>query len=730
MSQSSKASSNDPRQDSTDGPSDIEVALKPLRISKRSEHTIATHGTPMEIRSVSTAPVASSAQNGSSSVPPPAPAAQSSLPVPQTSDLFVCRPMRLSSGSSRHKVTDALPSDPHKGLHLVQTATSSSSSQHDSQPSTPRRNSKQSSHTYLSRRSSVQIKNLPIVHSPRQNNDLDLSKLDDMIFAICLVDFHHVRGPEIQWWRSNYHPLVDSTGHLFRNLPFQALPDGSHLFEETFSNFNLIYDFSTKTSLDDHADMEAFQGNPNHLETLFGCSCVRQVKASDLSDEELLRNKDITRSIVQKSVVVITRKQPIFTKIKEKLSIITHTFFQQANFSNIDLLENLFDNLNGNFKLVEDVNSLKPKLPEEMLDLQNKKNERQDEFFVNLNLHDILSLYRSNMLVILKALLLEKKVLIYSNNNLELLTQFQNNLIALIPDLLNNLELSGCALCDYKEKFSPLSRPSSLKTNDKQSMLRFFGLPLQIFNTKGSFWNPYLPLQQFDELSASTFMVGCSNLLIVNQLGHYKIDVLVNLDTSLVTYPMGKHEELVLSHYDKKFITNLLSYEPTADSYVGSDDHIRYQFEDYIRSLLSTTRFHQYTERFGSSPPGFDIAENKHYGALKDFHEAFITSWLSTNNYKIWDAVCDEFIFNFHEPYHIGAGMSSSSQYNFGSIFSAFKKPPPQKMSLSEKADVYFSHARQPQKYIPKKDENEESELTKLESQSSSKKSWGWFLKT
>ncbi|KAM9915742.1 hypothetical protein OXX59_010414, partial [Metschnikowia pulcherrima] len=99
-----------------------------------------------------------------------------------------------------------------------------------------------------------------------------------------------------------------------------------------------------------------------------------------------------------------------------------------------------------------------------------EKYEAQEEYFVNLNLS-------------------------YSNNNLELLTQFQNNMIALVPNLINNLELSGCPLSDYTEKNSPLEKPTTLKTNDRMSMLRFFGLPLQIFNTKGSFWNPYLPLQ-------------------------------------------------------------------------------------------------------------------------------------------------------------------------------------------------------------------------------------------
>lgn len=575
-------------------------------------------------------------------------------------------------------------------------------------------------HAPPSLKQNIEIKNLPLPkpHPHEQS-------AGDMVFAVCLVDFHHVRGPEIQWWRSNYHQNYDPQEKLFGNLSFQALPDGSHLFEETFSNFNLVYDFTTRVLVDNLKDIELFRGNPNHLETLFGCSCVRQVKTTELPPEELERNKDITRSIVQKAVVVITRKQPVFNKIKEKLSIITHSYFQQSNFTNFELLDNLFDNLNESFTLVEEDDSSVRLYPAEAALLETKKNERQEEFFVNLNLRHILSQFKGNLLVILKALLLEKKVLVYSNNNLELLTQFQNNLIALIPDLLNNLDLSGCPLSDYTEKHSPLSKPTSLKTNDRRSMLRFFGLPLQIFNTKGSFWNPYLPLQQLDELTTETFMVGCSNLLIANQLAKFKVDLLVDIDTCLINFPSGKQEELSLSSYDKKFIVNLLATHQSGESYVGSDDYVRYQFEDYIRSMLLTTRFQQYYDRFKSAPPGFDLHANRHMGNLKAFGEHFITAWFQTHNFRIWDAMCDEFIFNFHDPVHIACGMLEPAPYLSG-LFSFKKAPQP---GLADIADQYFSHAQKPQKFIAEEHAKDEELSPEKKSDPAKKSGWGWGFK-
>lgn len=662
----------------------LEFALRPLRIQKKHDP------------------------------PPPQPLLKS------TNDDFVCRPMRLSLGSTAQSLRKSETSSlarPHLGVP------NSAAESVVSIVSTPLLLPSQHS-----RNSLIKIKKLPIVTSPRRSLVADLLKWDEMIFALCLVDFHHVRGPEVQWWKLNYHSLYEQDEKLFRNLPFQALPDGSHLFEETFSNFNLVYDFKNCVSLDSLEDIENFKGNPNHLETLFGCSCVRQVKTADLASEELERNKDITRLIVQKAVVVISRKQPIFTKIKEKLSIITHSYFQQANFTNFDVLDDLFENLNDSFKLVEEDHQKKPLLPLESVLLENQKNEKQEEFFVNLNLRHILHLFRSSILVILKALLLEKKVVIYSNNNLELLTQFQNNLIALIPDLLNHLELSGCPLSDYTEKYSPLNKPSLLKTNDRLSMLRFFGLPLQIFNTKGSFWNPYLPLQQLDELSANTFMVGCSNLLIANQLTQFHVDLLVNLDTLQVTYPNGKPDELHLSANDKKFILSLLAIHQTGESYVGSDDYIRYQFEDYIRSLLSTTRLSQYIERFKAAPPGFDTQTDKSLGNLKSFGEHFVQAWFQTRNYKIWDALCDEFVFNFHDPCHISWTFSDLAQLNLSTFLNSFKKAP-QTMSLTDRANQYYLHAKEPQKYIGEGEKNEEKEAGK-KNEAERKNGWGWFKKS
>lgn len=527
--------------------------------------------------------------------------------------------------------------------------------------------------TLLVKRHLIEIRNLPMAkpEPPKLTADANL----DMIFAMCLVDFHHQRGPEVQWWRLNYHPEYDHL--LFRNLPFQALPDGSHLFEETFSNFNLVYDFKTGQLIDDMRDLNLFQGDPRHLKTLFGCSCVCQVKTLDLL-EAGRQDKDITRLMVQKAVVVIVRKQPVFAKIKEKLSIITKLYFMQETFDNKQVLEDLFDNLNGSFKM--DDSDATEVVNDVLLHEQQRVLKDEEEFFVNLDLRATIMKFKSQFMMIYKALLLEKKIIIYSNTNIEMLTLFQNSLISLIPNLINNLDDLGCPLIDYVETNGPLSKPTSLNTTNRRLMLRFFGLPLQIFNTKNAYWNPYLPLQQLDQLAIDSFMIGCSNLLFVNQAKQFGVDMIINLDTLEVQFPQGKSDEYSLSHNDKKFINLIIHQigEHSEDVFKGNDDYIRYHFEDYLMSLILTTRFSQYQDKFHQPPPGFEDAATG-AGDLLAFNQAWVDRWRATNNYKIWNAMADEFIFNFAEPKHVGVDIDDglNALRNLTNFFSGWKQPQP-----------------------------------------------------
>lgn len=108
----------------------------------------------------------------------------------------------------------------------------------------------------------------------------------NLILGVAVVNFDHNLGPIVEW----AHPpaFSDPAVHpdLTSSLPFCALPDGSHLSDEDFAHFHLHCPTISKHS------------------TVFGISCNRQIA----SDKLLVRGKDVTRSTVQKAVVVLARQ--------------------------------------------------------------------------------------------------------------------------------------------------------------------------------------------------------------------------------------------------------------------------------------------------------------------------------------------------------------------------------------------------------------------------------------
>lgn len=101
--------------------------------------------------------------------------------------------------------------------------------------------------------------------------------------GVCLVGFDHALGPTIEWGST---PELMSNSELQKQLPFLALPDGAHLREEDYSYFHLLLPSIAPG------------------QTIFGVSCNRQIQA----DQLINKGKDVTRSTVQKAIVVLASK--------------------------------------------------------------------------------------------------------------------------------------------------------------------------------------------------------------------------------------------------------------------------------------------------------------------------------------------------------------------------------------------------------------------------------------
>ncbi|KAK9475537.1 AVL9/DENND6 domain-containing protein [Dipodascopsis tothii] len=468
--------------------------------------------------------------------------------------------------------------------------------------------------------------------------------MESVIVGVCVVGFHHTRsvvshhrmlfiangsrGPEVEYWIGGSTDLSTR----WANLPFQSLPDGSHSHEEDYSYFMLYY--------------EPDPYNPSEAEqeptTFFGISCNRQIRTTEL----LHKSADVTRSTVQKSVVVVARK-PIFGPIREKLAVVTRAYFLQGNFEDRTIITTLHDNLVQLFQ----------------------HGIGESELYNGMSLRELIYRFRWKTLVLFKALLLEPKILFFGSNT-ELLCSSQFSLVSLIPGLIDHLDDCSSPSLDSLENM--VSRSSSLKSSDRESMLKYMGLPLQIFG-RGGVFNSYTPLQQLESLTCGEtrfYLIGSTNSLLLSQKYKYA-DILVNVDENTVEILNPAYTNcLQLTAQDRKWI-DALSYSVVLSwtdeilgksesvSFVGSEDYIRQQFDEYLMALLSTVKYDMFLRRFGEHPPAEALIPHIDGNPVADFGPDWIAQWKVTNNYRIFQKCTDDELFDVVLPQHVSHGGMS-----------------------------------------------------------------------
>lgn len=141
--------------------------------------------------------------------------------------------------------------------------------------------------------------------------------------------------------------------------------------EEDFSYFTLLRP-ATATSPDT---------------SLFGISCTRQLDATQL----LNRPADVTRSTVQKAVVVIADSPQAFGMLRERLSIVTKAWFEQREFSDVEILKGLQDSLADEKK-------------------RGLMGGEEGDANLGMSLRELVHEFKWQALVLLKACLLQRKV--------------------------------------------------------------------------------------------------------------------------------------------------------------------------------------------------------------------------------------------------------------------------------------------------------------------------------
>lgn len=500
------------------------------------------------------------------------------------------------------------------------------------------------------------------------------------VYAVVLISFDHALGPTVEW---SYPPSISEgeaiSEQINRNLPFLALPDGAHLQTEDYSYFHLFLPHISTTS------------------TVFGISCNRQIVSTELIN----RGVDVTRSTVQKAVVVLAN-QPVFGCIRDKLGVVTRALFAQRDFADRSILEDFYHSLEASFELglgegggevrvpspstapsdpAPFNQDTSPNAPDKAFDTnvllqdkltaaaikKGKEKERAGDvaIYMGTNLRELIHHFRLKTLQLVKLLMLQRRIMFYGHP-VESLCTYQYSLVSLLPCLLVNLEDSGSPM--LAERAQHMSRPSSLQTSDRQSLLRYFGLPLDIFG-QDSFFQPYLPLQQIDMLKASTFLVGTTNTIFQQQRDCH-IDAIANIELATLEFKDPKLASLVaLTPADRKWMDELIAAvdsswnpedpsRPIGNKFVGSDDYLRREFENYVCSALSVIKFSDYCEN--TKGPSVMLANSDSASAsVAAFNDQFIHSFKTTCAFQLWDRNTDSVIFDLIDPRHPCEGRVS-----------------------------------------------------------------------
>ncbi|KAJ6582813.1 transport protein Avl9-domain-containing protein [Mycena sp. CBHHK59/15] len=417
-----------------------------------------------------------------------------------------------------------------------------------------------------------------------------------LVLGIALVDFNHLVGPRIEY----------STGDIFDDeevckiLPFLALPDGAHL---DYSYFHLV------------------PSGPNPT-TLFGISCNQQIAASAL----LVKMPDVTRSTVQKAVVVLAPSL-------DKLGVVTTALFNQRDFRETAILDAFGASLES---------SLRGQLTESNL-------------YMGTSLRELVHTFRQRTLVLVKALMLQKRIMFYGHP-VERLCTYQYSLVSLLPGLLQTLD--DCGSPPLAARAPTLTRPTSLRTSDRKSMMAYTGLPLDIFG-KDAFFQPYLPLQQLDVAKDTpSWLCGSTNSIVT---ARKEVDLLT--ETGVLEFRDPKLERSAgLTPADRKWMDDIVKDvndgwndeegRPVSMMFKGSDDYLRTKFEEYISAALASVRYRDFMAKGEGNGVIISGGSGGDINSTEDFNPLWISEFKHTNAYEVWERTTDPLLFDIVEPRH------------------------------------------------------------------------------
>lgn len=116
-----------------------------------------------------------------------------------------------------------------------------------------------------------------------------------------------------------------------------------------------------------------------------------------MSDQLINKGSQVTRSMVQKAVVILAT-QPIFGPMRAKLGMVTQAYFDQRDLSNMQILEEFYDNLEVSLSCAMETQTDKSDF------------ETSDTLYMGTSLRELVYKWRFKVLMLVKLLLLQRRV--------------------------------------------------------------------------------------------------------------------------------------------------------------------------------------------------------------------------------------------------------------------------------------------------------------------------------
>ena len=317
------------------------------------------------------------------------------------------------------------------------------------------------------------------------------------IFFLALVSFHQKSGSVIEKTYPSKEEILKNE-NIFNLLKNNNNIDNNEILNDIFNQLT-IYCLSDGIHLVNSDNIIFFI--QNYSKILFCISSYRQIRTQN---KKIIDDfQENTRDCIQKSLCIVTLN-PYFSFFNDNLNKTIDVFMSQENLNEKNVIENLYNNI----------------IYEENLHILTY----EDYFIKFFNYRKIIYFLKEDLFTIFKLILLEKKIIVYSQIPSNC-SSFILSLLSLFPGFLY-----------FNKKFPENEKKFSLLLNSQKFYNRN-GFPLRFINDKNLLY-PIFSLFDMDSITnknkCESFIIGSSNALVLNN--NLNANCIINLDEKTITY--------------------------------------------------------------------------------------------------------------------------------------------------------------------------------------------------